>query len=84
MTAVVVAVDTPYHAESNRAGVFTIPGVPVGRYQASAWHERHKLEAPGDFPREVRVSAWNVAYRFRDTRQRGRDTGHGTRDTKRR
>ncbi len=28
------------------------------------------------YDREVRVSAWNVAYRFRDT-------GHGTRDTKR-
>jgi hypothetical protein len=57
MSAVVVAVDTPYYAVSNRAGAFTIPGVPAGRYQVMAWHERHKLEAPAEFPRDVRVSS---------------------------
>jgi len=31
--------------------------VPPGRYVATAWHERHKLERPRDFPREVRLSA---------------------------
>jgi plastocyanin len=57
MSAVVVAVDTPYYAVSARDGSFAIAGVPAGRYAATAWHERHKLEKPGDFPHEVRVNA---------------------------
>jgi plastocyanin len=57
MSAVVVAVDTPYYAVSRRDGTFTIADVPAGRYQITAWHERHKPERPGDLPREVRVSA---------------------------
>ena len=56
MSAVVVAVDTPYYAVSARDGSFAIAGVPAGRYAATAWHERHKLERPADFPRDVRVS----------------------------
>jgi hypothetical protein len=57
MSAVVVTVDTPYYAVSDRAGNVAIPNVPPGRYAAVAWHERHKLERPSDFPRDVRVSA---------------------------
>src|SRR4051812_16083457 len=57
MSAVVVAVDTPYYGISARNGVVTIADVPPGRYVMTAWHERHKLERPGEFPREVRVSA---------------------------
>jgi plastocyanin len=57
MSAVVVAVDTPYYAVSSRAGAFAISDVPAGRYTVTAWHERHKLERPQDFPRDVRVSA---------------------------
>jgi len=57
MSAVVVAVDTPYYAVSSRTGAFTISGVPPGRYVATAWHERHKPERPGDFPRELRLSS---------------------------
>ena len=57
MSAVVVALDTPYYTVSNQDGSFAIPGVPAGRYSATAWHERHKLERTADFPRDVRVSA---------------------------
>jgi plastocyanin len=57
MSAVVVAVDTPYYAVSARDGSFAIAGVPAGRYTATAWHERHKLERPNEFPRDVRVAA---------------------------
>ena len=57
MSAVVVALDTPYYAVSSRTGAFTMADVPPGRYVATVWHERHKLERPRDFPREVRLSA---------------------------
>lgn len=56
MSAVVVVVDTPYYAVSNRAGEFTVPNVPPGRYALSVWHERHKPERPDEYPREVRIS----------------------------
>lgn len=56
MSAVVVTVDTPYYAVSDRAGNVAIPNVPPGRYAAAAWHERHKLERPSDFPVDVRVA----------------------------
>jgi plastocyanin len=56
MSAVVVAVDTPYYAVSARDGSFAIADVPAGRYLLSAWHERHKPERPSELPRELRVA----------------------------
>jgi plastocyanin len=56
MSAVVVVVDTPYFAVTNRAGEFTVPNVPPGRYALSVWHERHKPERPDEFPRSVTIS----------------------------
>ena len=46
-----------YEAGTSRTGAFTMADVPPGRYVATVWHERHKLERPRDFPREVRLSA---------------------------
>ena len=72
MSAVVVAVDTPYYAVSARDGSFAIPDVPAGRYQLTAWHERHKLERPAEFPRDVRVSTSTAdlgALRFTESTQ---------------
>ncbi|HWF39787.1 MAG TPA: hypothetical protein VG322_14790 [Candidatus Acidoferrales bacterium] len=40
MSAVVVAVDTPYFAISDRYGHISIPNVPDGRYEAHTWYER--------------------------------------------
>jgi plastocyanin len=40
MSAVVVAVETPYFAISNRSGNISIPDVPDGRYQLRVWYER--------------------------------------------
>jgi plastocyanin len=37
MAAYIVAVDTPYFATSNKAGEFTIAGVPAGQYTYHAW-----------------------------------------------
>ena len=57
MSAVIVVIDTPYYAVSNRAGELSIPNVPSGRYLLSLWHQRHKPERPSDFPREITISA---------------------------
>src|SRR6202158_464588 len=40
MSAVIVAVDTPYYGMSDRSGRITIPKVPDGRYEMHAWSER--------------------------------------------
>jgi plastocyanin len=39
MLGVVVVVDTPYYAQADSAGAFTIKGVPPGDYQLTVWHE---------------------------------------------
>jgi len=56
MSAVVVVVDTPYYASTNRAGEFNLPNVPPGKYTLSVWHERHKPERPDEFPRAVTIA----------------------------
>lgn len=40
MSAVVVVVETPYFAMSNRSGIASIPNVPDGRYELHVWYER--------------------------------------------
>jgi plastocyanin len=61
MSAVIVVVDTPYYAVTNAAGGFTIAGVPPGRYQLTAWHERYKAARPGDLPREITIAAGSAS-----------------------
>ena len=40
MSAVVVALKTPYYGISDAHGSFVIPNVPPGRYELHVWHER--------------------------------------------
>jgi plastocyanin len=40
MSAVVMAVDTPYYGVSDRAGNITISSVPDGKYELHLWYER--------------------------------------------
>lgn len=40
MSAVVIAVDTPYYGVSDRAGKITISDVPDGKYELHVWCER--------------------------------------------
>jgi len=40
MLGYVVVVDTPYFAQADATGAFTIRGVPPGEYEATAWHEK--------------------------------------------
>jgi plastocyanin len=64
MSAAVVAVDTPYFGQSNRAGRVTIPNVPDGRYQLSVWYER---SLPEDLKRIGRVVSIAEGARTLDT-----------------
>ena len=61
MSAVVVVLDTPYYAVSNRTGQFSIPNVPEGQYLVVVWHERGKPQTANAFPREITLSAANAS-----------------------
>ncbi len=56
MSAIVVALDTPYFAVSDKTGSFVINNVPAGDYRLSLWHERAKPETLAVLTREVKVA----------------------------
>src|SRR5258708_9918556 len=56
MSAVVIALDTPYYGISNRKGEVVIPGVPAGRYTMRARYDTALPEALGAITREVNVT----------------------------
>jgi plastocyanin len=39
MLGYVYVVDSPYYAQADGAGAFTIKGVPPGEYEVEVWHE---------------------------------------------
>lgn len=57
MSAIVVALDTPYFAISDKTGAFVINNVPAGDYRLSVWHERAKSETLAALERTVQVAA---------------------------
>jgi len=57
MSAVVVAVETPYYGISGRQGQVTIPNVPPGRYTLRLWYEAATPELLKSMTREVTISA---------------------------
>jgi plastocyanin len=59
MSAVVVAVPTPYYAISDRYGQVVIPNVPTGHYIQHVWHEDALPEQLSTMTREVAVSENN-------------------------
>jgi plastocyanin len=56
MSAVVIAVRTPYYALADRAGNFNIADVPPGRYLLHVWSEKALPEALQSATREVRIA----------------------------
>ena len=56
MSAVIVAVDTPYFGLSDRSGRVSISGVPDGRYQLHVWYERSLAEDLKALDRVVTIS----------------------------
>jgi plastocyanin len=57
MSAVVVAVDTPYYSLSDRKGNQTIHNVPDGRYELHVWYERSLPDQLKNLTRVVTISA---------------------------
>jgi plastocyanin len=56
MSAVVVAVDTPYYGVTNRAGNVTIANVPDGKYEMHVWYERSVAQDLQGLTRTVTIS----------------------------
>lgn len=61
MSAVVIAVDTPYHAVSARDGGITLPHVPPGKYMLHVWREGSSPEVLNALRREVSVTDADVS-----------------------
>jgi plastocyanin len=57
MSAVVVAVDTPYYGHSDRKGNLAIQNVPDGRYELHVWYERSLPEDLKTLTRVVTFSS---------------------------
>ena len=57
MSAVVLALDTPFHTVSDRRGLFSIEGIPEGRYRVEFWHERSTQELLATLTREVQIGS---------------------------
>jgi plastocyanin len=56
MSAVVIAVSTPYYGISDQRGRVAIPHVPPGRYTLRIWYEETLPEGLNNWTREVTVS----------------------------
>src|SRR5207248_11299438 len=56
MSAVVIALETPYFGISNRKGEIVITGVPVGRYVMKTWYETALPGTLEAMSREVNVT----------------------------
>jgi plastocyanin len=56
MSAVVIAVSSPYYGISDQRGKVTIPSVPAGRYTLRIWYEEAAPEELNSLTREITVS----------------------------
>jgi plastocyanin len=56
MSAVVIALATPYYAVSDERGQILIPHVPTGRYRMHLWYEAALPEQLNAITREVEIS----------------------------
>lgn len=56
MSAVVIALKTPYYGISERNGSIAIANVPAGRYELHVWHERVLPETLSNLTRSVTIS----------------------------
>jgi plastocyanin len=56
MSAVVIAVSSPYYGISDQSGRVAIPHVPTGRYTLRIWYEDALPEELNNLTREVKIS----------------------------
>lgn len=57
MSAVVVALETPYFAVTDKSGAFSIANVPAGNYQFNIWHERARPETLTALKRNLQLAS---------------------------
>jgi hypothetical protein len=57
MSAVIIALDTPYYSISDRAGQITIPEVAPGRYTMHVWREGAPATSLKSLVRPILVSS---------------------------
>lgn len=62
MSAVIIALETPYYATSDRTGQITIPGVPPGRYMLHVWREGTSADSLRALVRPVVVSGETYSF----------------------
>jgi plastocyanin len=56
MSAVIIALNTPYYAISNARGEITIPNVPPGRYELQVFHTAVPPETLRTITREITIA----------------------------
>jgi plastocyanin len=61
MSAIVIALSTPYYAVSGHNGAINIAGVPDGRYRVNFWYEGAPADELQHLAREVTVSGPNYS-----------------------
>ena len=61
MSAVIIALSTPYYAISNARGELTLPNVPPGRYELRVFHASVAPQALRAFGREITVAAGDTS-----------------------
>jgi plastocyanin len=59
MSAVVIALSTPYYAIADRAGDFRLRNVPSGEYELHVWLEAYEQAELDHFTRRVSISTGN-------------------------
>ena len=61
MSGVVIALDTPYYAISQRSGAFTIPAVPPGNYELQVWYEGSTPDVLKALARKITIPEGGVS-----------------------
>jgi len=61
MSGVVIALNTPYYAISQRSGAFTIPAVPAGNYELQVWYEGSTPDVLKALARRITIPESGIA-----------------------
>ena len=62
MSAVVLALKTPFYGTSDSKGLITIPNVPAGTYDLAVWHERVLPENLDNMKRRIQISTTSSSF----------------------
>ena len=76
MSAIVVALDTPYYGISNRKGEVIIRDVPIGHYTMKTWSETALPGAVSTTTRDVTITANSSTLGILQVEAAGASTAH--------